>query len=1157
MLPLNRQVGRLNRSLLTLTLILFFSLPPLHLHGAELARRPFAIPAADAEVTLETFSDQAGAQVVYLIEDVRGVATNPVQGPFAPREALERLVARTELRVEVDGKTGAFVVRRESKSPGPPESPQPIAPSPPQSMKNTPRTLLAALAGWISLGSVDAQTAAPSSSTTEEAVMLSPFQVSTSKDQGYEASETLSGTRLSTPNKFVGAAITDVTPALMQDLALTNMQDLINFVPNSASYFGGGIGGDSTGNNALFGISYYVRGNLVSSASRDFIKYRVYEDAYNVERFSFSRGPNSILFGIGDPAGIANSVSKRAQYKNSYGATFRFDSNDSARGTFDLNRQLIPQRLALRVAGLHENRETDRKPSDRKSDRIYGALTANPFRATTLRLTTEKGHYDALNVRPWPAADGLTPWIQAGRQEIPTPFLNGAVNNATGTPSANLGTAPQPPGILPTPAPASGPRGILAAAGFDITRNFPYAGLTFSGSGAALPTAPINMNGLIYPIKPFQFGTTGERNPTLLNALIPYKANVLGYGNRVVQDFDNRMITLEQAIGRDLFVELLYSRQHIDAVNDYSSQNVDNIFIDKNPTLLALRGGFLTNPNYNRYFVINDQPTSYEQRFIDETYRATASYKLEAKRHLRGRLGEWLGYHNFAGLAERTTSDFVQHFAFLRNTNNAVMGTVPQFPVAGTIDIQSANNMIAAINYIDPQRPETWAFPDLYPRYPHILFDGSAKPAPDANGLAPAWVVNSSTRSLQEIRSKMFVMQDVFLGERLITTFGWRKDNSRIWNPPAGAKNTAGGGYIKNILETSPKSVAPVEKEGSTRTQGAVFYPLRWIGLSYNQSMSFQPASGSSRDIWGNTLPNSEGRGKDYGLKFSLWDGLVNGSLSNFTTSTINLATTQLRAGPAGSIDGGRAAIRSTMERLLPDDPYWRSTNYPWNNDYRNLNDNDSKGYEFSVTANPRRNWRITGNFSRQTTKASNVGGYEREFLALARSLFAPGGKYAAYSAGTDGVTIQNQLSAIEDVLTRAKSLEGRADARQARYTARMSTAYDFTSGPLKNWGTGGTFQFSKALIVGYPYIPGNPGLFNANNPYFGDDTKVVGVFTSYRFKVFKNYHCRLQLNVDNLFDDADLHPIVKVDRGDGQPVVSRYSLAGGRNWVLSGSVDF
>lgn len=55
----------------------------------------------------------------------------------------------------------------------------------------------------------------------------------------------------------------------------------------------------------------------------------------------------------------------------------------------------------------------------------------------------------------------------------------------------------------------------------------------------------------------------------------------------------------------------------------------------------------------------------------------------------------------------------------------------------------------------------------------------------------------------------------------------------------------------------------------------------------------------------------------------------AHGSLSNFTTSTINLATTQLRAGPAGRIDSGRSAIRSTRERLLPSDPYWRSTNYP------------------------------------------------------------------------------------------------------------------------------------------------------------------------------------------------------------------------------------
>ena len=148
MLPLTRQVGRLHRHLLTLTLILLFALPPPHLRGAEVARRPFAIPAAVAEVTLETFSDQAGAQLVYLIEDVRGVTTHPVQGTFAIRDALERLVARTELRVELDGKTGALLIRRDRKSRAPAESPRTTTQILPQPMKS-PRTLLAVLLGLV------------------------------------------------------------------------------------------------------------------------------------------------------------------------------------------------------------------------------------------------------------------------------------------------------------------------------------------------------------------------------------------------------------------------------------------------------------------------------------------------------------------------------------------------------------------------------------------------------------------------------------------------------------------------------------------------------------------------------------------------------------------------------------------------------------------------------------------------------------------------------------------------------------------------------------------------------------------------------------------------------------------------------------------------
>lgn len=49
-------------------------------------------------MTLETFSNPAGVQRVDLIEAVHGVATRPVSGVFAVRDALERRVARTALK---------------------------------------------------------------------------------------------------------------------------------------------------------------------------------------------------------------------------------------------------------------------------------------------------------------------------------------------------------------------------------------------------------------------------------------------------------------------------------------------------------------------------------------------------------------------------------------------------------------------------------------------------------------------------------------------------------------------------------------------------------------------------------------------------------------------------------------------------------------------------------------------------------------------------------------------------------------------------------------------------------------------------------------------------------------------------------------------------
>src|SRR5438876_893917 len=73
--------------------------------GADPPKKTFRLREGDAAVTLRQFSQQADEQIVYPIDLVRGVQTNPVRGEFTARDALDRMVANTGLIVVQDEKT--------------------------------------------------------------------------------------------------------------------------------------------------------------------------------------------------------------------------------------------------------------------------------------------------------------------------------------------------------------------------------------------------------------------------------------------------------------------------------------------------------------------------------------------------------------------------------------------------------------------------------------------------------------------------------------------------------------------------------------------------------------------------------------------------------------------------------------------------------------------------------------------------------------------------------------------------------------------------------------------------------------------------------------------------------------------------------------------
>jgi len=86
--------------------------------AADQAKKIYQLPAGDATATLKRFSELSGEQIVYPVDAVRGVQTNALSGELSAREALDRLVAGTELRVVQDASSGALAINRVASSAG-------------------------------------------------------------------------------------------------------------------------------------------------------------------------------------------------------------------------------------------------------------------------------------------------------------------------------------------------------------------------------------------------------------------------------------------------------------------------------------------------------------------------------------------------------------------------------------------------------------------------------------------------------------------------------------------------------------------------------------------------------------------------------------------------------------------------------------------------------------------------------------------------------------------------------------------------------------------------------------------------------------------------------------------------------------------------------
>ncbi len=430
--------------------------------------------------------------------------------------------------------------------------------------------------------------------TGSEVIELTPFAVTTTQDRGYQAQATLGGSRLRTDLKDVAAPSSAFTTEFLNDVAVTNTDDLARYML-STEYNWGEDGG--SGQNFLKDSStrtLRMRGLPGGTVSVNFFKSNFPTDTFNSERIDQARGPNSVLFGIGSPGGIINVSTKRAQLgKNAVSAAVQGRSAGGRREEGDFN-QVLSDKLAVRVGAVKDNRGSWRNYEFSDSERSYLTGKWRLSAKTELNIDAEKTAITKQIKRTVTALDAYTAWKAAG---------------------SNLGTAANVGQQISTVAAANTPYLVLDTA-----------------SGALANWVNKTMSTL-------RLSADGDNVPLTDFSVLPRETAVYGPGFDQNTNYTRLGAYLTHAFTPAFNLELaaLRTSSHF-STWDPQTANGRALTVDTSPTLPS----GVANPNLRKtYFDGLPQVTLTDE--CDDSIRAVLSYTKN--------LG-WWGKHTLAGVHE-------------------------------------------------------------------------------------------------------------------------------------------------------------------------------------------------------------------------------------------------------------------------------------------------------------------------------------------------------------------------------------------------------------------------------------------------------------------------------------------------------------------------
>ena len=465
--------------------------------------------------------------------------------------------------------------------------------------------------------------AAPASQETP--IELNPFVITAEVDNSYAAKDTLSGTRLRTDIKNVASSMSVITSEMMRDMGATSFYDVVDFLPSTFSY--GSNEGDANANGLRTGSPFVVRGYRSDSLSTNFFTANFPVDSYNTDRMTFTRGPNAILFGIGNPGGTVDITTNKADLRRNFQKLgLKVDSFGSFRTAFDANTVIISQKLGLRLDVLHDDRRSNIQPSYNKRNSLFGTVTFQPTKNSVLYVSAESNHQRAQIARPFEFYDWYNLWASAG-----SPLKTVAKNTAAG------------PGWE-----------------FETTGGY---NVYIPGQGVT------NWGAMAYGGRPTVRGARvrtisyGVGSP---NQIVPLDTNIVGNGDLMEYHNENYSLFFQQRLANNLYLEIAGKHDHSYRFNRETDGNNVAIKVDPNA---QLPDGTL-NPNVGKAFV-DIRPTEQHIPTDVNQLRATLSYEKSLS-HLKV-FNRGLGRFSLGGLWNNEANhQFLEQYA---ETNTTPLGT--------------------------------------------------------------------------------------------------------------------------------------------------------------------------------------------------------------------------------------------------------------------------------------------------------------------------------------------------------------------------------------------------------------------------------------------------------------------------------------------------